>query len=244
MVRWYLALCLLISGLTALGQNGRVDRAVGFRGCANCHGIPDSGLASDELWIKRIATTACVTPAPPSSNGMRKELMDYLRSKNLRRPQLESQSRTPTRNEGQLSVSFDQGILLLMPVDKSGPNPVRLVWGKTDKDAKRTLAAGKYQVQNYKIRRQGKNGKKWELWASGSGKTLAIEAGATTRLKLEDGVELKTTLRTRRNRMRAAVAVTADSGMGATLIRDGKRVPAQCRLVGSKGNRITDMGYA
>lgn len=246
-------LCLLLFFVSAVlpvfGQNRPADVAASFGACANCHGVPDSRVSADNLWIRRIASTACVMPLAPKSNKKRHALMKFLRGTTPQRPLLENAARAPRKGEGQVRVPFARGVVLLVPVDKSSGQSVRLAWNpksnsKSKSKSLRSIAAGKYQVRNYKIQRLDENGEEWQLWASGQGRTVDIIAGKTAILNIDTGVELKTTIRARRNKVRLGVSVMGDRGMGATVIHKKERVSARCSLDSAeKSNVKSDMAY-
>ena len=244
-------LCLLLFFVSAVlpvfGQNRPTDVTASFGACANCHGVPDSRVSSDNLWISRIASTACVMPLAPKSNKKRHALMKFLRGTTPQRPLLENSARAPRKGEGQVRVPFARGVVLLVPVGKSMGQSVRLAWdpkSKSDSKSLRSIAAGKYQVRNYKIQLLDENGEEWQLWASGQGRTVEVVAGKTAILNIDTGVEVKTTIRARRNKVRLGVAVKGDRGMGATVIHKKERVSARCSLESAeKSNVKSDMAY-
>ncbi len=225
---------VLLSGV--LADVSAQEPAALFRGCTKCHGVPDPAVAGDTLWVGRVATTACVTPAGEGSRAKRGALIEWLRSDSRQRPSVEAAARTLPDEHGAVVANFKRGSVLLGPPGGAGEaaDLIRLVWnGESGDAARRAVPAGTWQVRGYRVIRAGANRTEWQTWGSGrGGRRITVSAGATTRLDLELRVHLKARAGQRRGRLSVGVGVTGDSGMGLSVVRGGDRVPATYKLVG------------
>lgn len=206
-----------------------------FEGCRACHGMPQPDIAGDDLWIGRVATTACVTPAGPRSAKKRSALMAWLRADARERPHVERTARPPSEGYGTVKPTFAEGSVLLGPAGGVGDDSVtvRLVWnGEKGASALRTVPVGKWEVRGYRMQRTDGDGIRWQIWASGNrGRKVVVTAKKTAVLDLDLRVHVKPRAAVRRGKLSMGVAVTGDSRMGLTVVRGRSRVPASYSLV-------------
>jgi len=169
------------------------------------------------------------------SEPLRKALREYLLSESdlARR---EDRVREVAAGEGRIVLAHPESISLLLVPEADG-DPVRVVWKSEQGKEVRTIAAGTYRVQHYAMTRRDRQDVEWQLWASGSkGRIVKIEEGADPlTLRLDPRIHLRTTARWADRGLRVGIAPTGDRGMGVTIMRDGKRIPAKYRVLGSEG---------
>lgn len=225
------ALSLMTPSAAAQGDQ---QTAAIFNRCVGCHGMPDTSLEGDRLWVKRIATTACVQPPAPRAMKKRGALMSWLRSAEASRPPREEGARAARKGEGLVTSSIEAGSILLVPQDhQDGLGAVRLVW--TGGKKARAVRAGRYVVRNYKIFRKDDKGVLWQTWASGKGREVTVTTGKSTKIDLDLRVHITTQARQRKGKLSVGVQVRGDSRMGLTVIHAGDRVPALYVIEGADG---------
>ncbi|MEM7262626.1 MAG: hypothetical protein AAF488_11595 [Planctomycetota bacterium] len=211
-----------------------------FTSCGGCHGRPDAKLATDKLWIDRVAVTACVQPAGRPSAPTRASIIAYLESERDV-PRLVSTAAKPAAGEGEIQLGHPEKLtVLLVPMTSDGStvdaerDPIRLAWGPDQGEEKRALPAGLYRVRHYTIRRNDQSGEEWHLWGSGpAGRRVHVDAGGSTKLLLDPRVQCRLTAKQTANGVGIGLAVTGDGGLGATVIQKDKRVPVKYRLIGN-----------
>jgi hypothetical protein len=212
------------------------DPAETFSACTGCHGLPDSQIGGDDLWIDRVATTACVQPPGPKSRALREALITYLREGEWTRPATETSARSMGEKEGRVRTGFGDVSVLLLPLSDHVSDhlaaPIRLVWSAGEKGGgTRTLRAGRYRLQGYRIGVTDDKGVRWELWGSGArGRTITVPPGGEVDLALDRRVHVKANAKPHRGKLNVSVQVLGDAKMGATIIRSEDRVPANYQI--------------
>lgn len=236
----------IISSLVSAQETTQRPAAV-FEGCQSCHGMPQVDIPGDDLWIGRVATTACVVPAGPKSSAKRSALMEWLRADTPPRPRIERGARPSAGDEGTVASNITKGSVLLAPAGGVGDATVmvRLVWnGEQGEAAVRSVPAGDWEVRGYRVQRVAKDGTPWQIWGSGrGGKKIAVRAGATTKVTFDQRVHVKARAASRRGKMSVGVSVTGDSRMGVSVVRRGDRVPATYALVCGESVTIGSLAY-
>ena len=234
-------LCAMISA-----QESAPSPASVFANCQSCHGMPQVDVPGDDLWIDRVATTACVVPAGDKSAGKRSALMAWLRADARERPRVERRARPWAEGEGVVASNIAQGSLLLGPAGGVGDGSVmiRLVWsGEKGAAASRAVPVGDWEVRGYRVQRVADDGTPWQIWGSGrGGQKLTVRAGEATEVVLDQRVHVKPRATARRGQLSVGVSVSGDSRMGLSVIRRGDRVPATYALI--DGDRVTTGGLA
>lgn len=161
----------------------------------------------------------------------RKDIIAFLGSKGA--PQLsrvDGGSKAP-EGAGRVSVNFDEGYVVLVRKGEDNLDGARLVWAKDDKELKRPLAAGEYQVRRYVVTRKDEKGVLWHLWADGQGRSVVVKAGAETQVELDLDVTFKNQTQVSNGKVAAGGGFSGDSGMGLSLVKGDGRVTPRWRLV-------------
>lgn len=223
------AALLCVVALCAVFPAQQHSPAEEWKRCSACHTVPDKLVAGDVLWAGRLATTACIQPAAPKSTALRTTLKEWLLTAERQRARRIDSEVAPLQDEGLVNAAFSEGSVLLVnpAAEDKAATALRLVWSK-GATGTRAVPAGTWQVAAYRVQRRDKDLVEWQLWAAGgSGRKFVVEAGKP--LKLELAEHLTTTLNWKRagQNLQVGVGVTADSGMGATVVRAGERVPAR-----------------
>ena len=230
-------ICCVLLLLAALPLNAQQPPAAElspaakmWQRCEECHGVPDKNVPGDLLWAERIATTACIQPKAPKSTPERQVLQAWLLAAEQPRPQRIDAEAAAQADEGRISVPFAAGSVLLLPNDavpNAARRPLRLVWTKAQ-GGTRALAAGRWRVAGYRLQRRDKENTDWQLWAAGGkGREFVIVAGQDFVLDIDQRVSTTVNWSSKGSKLQVGIAVQGDSGLGATMLRGGERVPAR-----------------
>jgi hypothetical protein len=154
----------------------------------------------------------------------RKALIAFLTSKEAPQlPKVESGSKAP-EGSGTVSSNLGDGYLVLVPKGKKLEHAIRLVWNKGDKETKRPVEAGEYQVRRYVIWRKDDKDVEWNIWATGQGRSVVVLAGEETKLEMDLDLEFKNSSNRHGDRVSANGYFVADGKMGASLVKGDDRV--------------------
>ncbi len=226
-MRTVLILAVIVFSGPLVAQE-KLDPAQTYSACAGCHGHPDSRIGGDDLWIGRIATTACVQPPGPKGLPLRDALIAFLREGEWDRPVTETAERAASDGEGTVRLGFGDASVLLVPLSDHVSAPMRLVWSDREtKGAARTIRAGRYRIQGYRIGLSDAAGVRWEIWGSGAkGREIVVPAGGEIELSIDRRVRVEANARPNRGKFNIGVQVLGDHKMGVTVVREQERVPA------------------
>lgn len=219
------------------------DGAKEFRSCSGCHARPDPSIRGDSLWIDRITTTACVQPPAPQGQAKRQSLVQFLRDVRHDHPRTERTPRPTSDGEGTVSLPFSRASVFLVPADANNElQPVRLLWSEGDAAGSlRSVTAGKYRIQGYRLERTDSSGTRWQVWGSGArGREVIVTEGKQTTIDLDPRVHVAPSARVRDSNLQLGLTVRGDSQMGVTVVRSNDRVPSQFTLLGPDGDQVAE----
>lgn len=156
-------------------------------------------------------------------------LQKYL-AKRSDRPQVVSKQTKRKRAEGTVMANVPQGEVFLK---SDGGKVYRLTWAKGDKQRRRHLPAGSYQLTGYRLVKGD-----WFVSATGGRSRVKVRRGKTTRLKVAAGVAVKFRAQRKGRNLFLGMGVQGSGGMGLSIYRGGKRIPIQYRLLSSKKKEL------
>ncbi len=149
-------------------------------------------------------------------------------------------SSSPAAGAGFVTSSFEDGYVILVEQGQALSDGVRVVWSKGDREQRRAVAPGRYQVRRYVISRRDKEGVEWNVWATGLGREVEVRAGAETRIELDPDVTVKTHFMWAGAKVGLGGGFKGDSGMGLSLVRDEARVALPFQV--SSAGRVNGTG--
>lgn len=115
---------------------------------------------------------------------------------------------------------------------------VRLAWANGEAERARSIAPGAWRLRNTWLERSG-DGVAWFLSHSGPpGDAMEARAGEPLRIEVEELVRFAGRVRLEGRTLVLEFGVTGDRGRGASVWRDGKRVPVTYRAFAKGGEEI------
>ena len=118
----------------------------------------------------------------------------------------------------------------------------RLSWGETRKAANaelRELPTGRYTWRGYRLMAEGEEDLPWFLSVTGKGLgSFEVVRGRTQELEVDPKLYLTTRASLSQGKVRVQMAFKGSARAGATVYRDGERIPVEASLVDSRGRTV------
>ncbi|MDH3590920.1 MAG: hypothetical protein OER88_03525 [Planctomycetota bacterium] len=119
-----------------------------------------------------------------------------------------------------------------------GDRFVTLVWSKDEKDRRRALPAGAYQIKTTRIVRENGDGW-WFLSSTGPARAkVSVEETSGATLDIGDTVHFKAMAKAHGKKLQLGFGITGRDGRGLSVYKNGKRVPVRYKLVNKNGKTI------
>lgn len=206
-----------------------------FERCAACHAVPDFRLRWDKAWYDRIPSSPCAAPPPPPKGKEpppddRRALLAYLGAETTPRPGRVDAETLITPDQGTVSVNFEEGYILLVPRKeerekdkvKEMATGVRLVWKKDEKERRRPIPQGSYQVRRYAISRDDPKTGEWTICATGEGRIVNVKGGEELKLVLDTDLSFSSMPSRAVNKLLVGGVFRGDRKMGATVLKNNR----------------------
>jgi hypothetical protein len=230
------ALFVLAAGAVAWAQGDLEAGRKLFERCAACHAVPDSRLRWDKSWYDRVVSSPCAAPAPPKGKEPpplddRRPLLAFLGAESTPRPARVDFETPITPDLGTVSPNFEEGYVLLVPRKedarekdkvKEMASGYRLVWKKDEKERRRPIPGGSYQLRRYVVSKDDPKTGEWTVCATGEGRIVNVKGGEELKLSLDLDVSFSALPAMKGTKVTVGGTFRGDRKMGVTILKNNK----------------------
>jgi len=163
----------------------------------------------------------------------RKAIIDYLKSDKAKKlPKVDGKTPVATGSSG-FAANIEDGYVLLAPKGGKPADGTRVVFTKGD-TSPRSLPGGEYEIRRTVVNRKDDKGVEWSLWATGTGQTVTV-GRMGGKLELDLDVTFKAMIKRGPKGVMAGGSFSADSGMGASIVKEKARIQPTWSVDGATG---------